>query len=1132
MYVQLHVMIEKIPEKKLLLTVYARAHHCVEANSEPNFSRIAAFVNEFNTNPIKKLQEDFVPLSRRIGESLLPLAQMTFKWTDPKSVRDSKVFDLIEKIDDSGKTGPVDVQVEIMWMENAKLWVLIGFLVCPSELQKDGALALLQQVLSDTWVIPIFRDQSLEIHSQFRELYTRYKHNNWIFNDDVNKDFVKAGVNAAITNSGIVHNQHRAQLRWYLKQLTLMLQAHPGLSAPKFSLILAILAYAKSEIYWFFLHQNYFATPNFVIPKNKGQFIAEKYGDDFISELIFLVDKLQTFMSSPEIVSTVSQYYVQLIAQDEVDSVRSALELLTQYAKSNTTVKHAFEYVFELLQQIEQRYNEPDYLETIRMVLQRNVYVLSNVQSQLSSKLVKDICTSLNPLFLHTRHIDQQAQQLSQFGSLRLVWFFNAHGHGSSPLLDQIFQRSLQGKNGQPGHCIAFVRLLNTALENVHPYYPEEQKTIGQHAMRITQDYLKQLTAAVDDKIYITLQNEIHLENQCAPYAVCPRLNAAGDKWRNLPGFESEHLYGAVLSEFSLARKVVSEICCALRQYPTVVVYDHVYSPHEFLSEKISSSIRFFIRKLVAPNSTPIIEQPTNMLFKLKALISCYSLISYHIAIDVPEIIKQALLLELTDNWTGGGAGEPFPDANNPSPAATESMSPGRASMLTRPAVKGDSSILMIAKFYSQVFLGKHLAANGIFYSSYLRSFVSQDFVNPKTGETERPLPVEKFTNPQELDALMQLCGPNGFRCIEIELLNSIARQVAVLKEFLIKIGKSTLELFSVKYAEEAYWRDVVNNFNSADLNRAAVVAISIGSCLRFRADLRNSLGRVVQETNGALYEFLRDVHSRQGQIAASEWFGEKAPPRIALNLLEQLCVDAGFTVSVIDTRLRSHLFKIMSSPSANANLFQYLPELFGAFFASDELRPGNMTYSIFEEGHRVNAHLLADAAVALIAVYTVYKVAAPFLASLTSLTDSNYNDKNRSNSAAVRDLSAEQGLVDWTSEEVAIATVEYQKATAELNTALVENLQKLLRCVALAMLTVKPPSNPQATPDQAAHILFVMPIMEFFIQATKGLVSHSYVEQFLPYALVRHNYVILSNYQRSKEISNAAFDLDDKRDA
>jgi hypothetical protein len=42
----------------------------------------------------------------------------------------------------------------------------------------------------------------------------------------------------------------------------------------------------------------------------------------------------------------------------------------------------------------------------------------------------------------------------------------------------------------------------------------------------------------------------------------------------------------------------------------------------------------------------------------------------------------------------------------------------------------------------------------------------------------------------------------------------------------------------------------------------------------------------------------------------------------------------------------------------------------------------------------------------------------------------------------------------------------------------------------------------------------YLLPLLDYLLAATKGLVAHAYVERFFPYALVRQNFVALANAQ------------------
>lgn len=44
-------------------------------------------------------------------------------------------------------------------MREARHWVIFGFLLCPAELNKDETRFLLKRVLSNGFVVPLFREK-------------------------------------------------------------------------------------------------------------------------------------------------------------------------------------------------------------------------------------------------------------------------------------------------------------------------------------------------------------------------------------------------------------------------------------------------------------------------------------------------------------------------------------------------------------------------------------------------------------------------------------------------------------------------------------------------------------------------------------------------------------------------------------------------------------------------------------------------------------------------------------------------------------------------------------------------------------------------------------------------------------
>jgi hypothetical protein len=72
----------------------------------------------------------------------------------------------------------------------------------------------------------------------------------------------------------------------------------------------------------------------------------------------------------------------------------------------------------------------------------------------------------------------------------------------------QIFEASLRSWGGQAAHCLAFVRLLHTALNNVHRMCPDELRAIGTKAIKMGHAYLGAIMQVLDENIRVVVMQK------------------------------------------------------------------------------------------------------------------------------------------------------------------------------------------------------------------------------------------------------------------------------------------------------------------------------------------------------------------------------------------------------------------------------------------------------------------------------------------------------------------------------------------------------------------------------------------------------------------------------------------------
>jgi hypothetical protein len=291
---------------------------------------------------------------------------------------------------------------------------------------------------------------------------------------------------------------------------------------------------------------------------------------------------------------------------------------------------------------------------------------MSQSQGGLPAKSLKDSVSKFNGVINRTRAVDQIVLQMKRFGSLHQLWYYctpypvtKDKPSPPLPVIDSIFEASLKSHTGQAAHCMAFIRLLNSALYNVHRLCPEEQKTIGERILKHGQAYIGSIIQIMDECIRaVVIQKLSGLNAQHAPNIVAENIKARMQAAQNkspvpsfrAPGFESAYVAKNAVAEYAsfaffffdryvsfpfyrlchslslrAVNKIVSEISTALRLNPVVVVYNQEFSTREILLDRLYTSIRGLIRRAAITQHG--IEQPTVMLAKIKIVISSFSMI-------------------------------------------------------------------------------------------------------------------------------------------------------------------------------------------------------------------------------------------------------------------------------------------------------------------------------------------------------------------------------------------------------------------------------------------------------------------------------------------------------------------------
>ncbi len=371
------------------------------------------------------------------------------------------------------------------------------------------------------------------------------------------------------------------------------------------------------------------------------------------------------------------------------------------------------------------------------------------------------------------------------------------------------------------------------------------------------------------------------------------------------------------------------QLCSALNEDVSIVMYDTILTPREFVRERLMATLKEFLCKNVAAADGNI-ERPSVIERRVNNFSSVFILVENYLDINISAILRDAFVSQVCHNNLGelGSVGGVVP-----SPADWE-----------------ESMIKPLVSWYVQ-FVSSHLMGadkGAVVYSSNRKSFVS------RTGNVFR---AEDFVSMLELRSLCRLIGPYGVKLLDQEVLKIVAAATRKLKEVLNENRAACLELQKLFVEKDAECLNAFKSFRNLD----SVVSIetSIGLALHFRELVHEALGSVMQEQ----VPFLRDaVQCTFLQYARNTFMVEDY---MACDILAFEC---GIPVGTADQTLKLALKDVVGSSSDDVQLWSLLPTLTAATMLSKSWAESD--YRTGVEGYRTNLHCVAKSLTELVVVF------------------------------------------------------------------------------------------------------------------------------------------------------------------
>lgn len=844
-YIQLILLAQKMEEKKTLIMLHQLCYKLAYNQREVNLDKILKFFTAYD-KPIRKIQEEFRPMSSKIVQALVPLLPSYMKVRNTTGLRNEAILSIIAK--PQKLTAPISLKTlsDMAMTRKMYLWFVFGMLVSPEDLEYQGAMNLVKFVLSEGPNTALVRDESAFLYMNYEYMFDNYKSKTVKLGKL--KPLFKEGTTAGFAEAALHHRERRIFYRQEIENLYNLLSDTPGLIGPKFQILVAVLSGAKEEIMWFVRHKD-------KIPGKRGK--PEDFQDPRIVELIHYVVKFQLLLRDNT--DIVKRYYLEFLG-------RTDLSRLREFQQEANFQQHGPElvgYVTELISFLSKVNPETDSgrdFEALRLLWCQVEVGLSPLAMK-SIKLIEKI----NFIMQHTEYIDSTEQVISKACSLRELYYFKNDFVG-------LFEVALQAF---PACAMTMMVLLSQFPENGTAWEPAETPRIGEEVVAMAESFFSKIVeraGAVFDQIaneYIVFDN-LHAAQNGIHKLLETKEDYKPEKHQPppIPGSESLFANKERYKNLRLYQKNLNLLCSACNEITNLVVYDTAFAPKEYLVEMVANLLRAFMKRVLPipaarqlnPSKPENIIQPPSVLLKqINVYMSLLRGIENYVDINVTKITTSVMLEEL---YAPTGAKD----------------------------VPNNSSKL-VTQWYVE-FLTNKINLPGVCYAPNRKGFVSRRGL---------PFRAEEYADLVELETLCALIGPYGVKNIDKEIIGLISKHISNIKECL-KTNRTVLDEFNKMYHQEPKVVMLIKPLKPADphgFDEFIAHSIAIGKLLLFRELLLQACGEVILNTTPLIHKSITTAFSS---------YPENLFKNAEFTPVDLLAVEAGIHPGLADPEVKDAL--------------------------------------------------------------------------------------------------------------------------------------------------------------------------------------------------------------------------------
>nr|GLL29969.1 protein NAP1 isoform X2 [Ipomoea trifida]GME05757.1 protein NAP1 [Ipomoea batatas] len=555
-------------------------------------------------------------------------------------------------------------------------WVLFGYLVCPDELLRVTSIDIASVVLKENLVLPLFRDEYILLHEDY-QLYVlprileskkmaksgRTKQKEADLEYSVAKQvekMISEVHDQALYSCDIIHRERRIFLKQEIGRMVLFFTDQPSLLAPNIQMVFSALAFAQSEVLWYFQHVGVAS------PKSKTARMVAVEIDSSDPTIGFLLDGMDRLCCLVRKYIAAIRGYALSYLSSCAGRIRFLLGTPGMVALDlEATLKGLFQKIVQQLESIPKPQGENVYaitcdLSDLRKDWLSILMVVTSARSSINIRHLEKATVSTgkegllsegNAAYNWSRCVDELEAQLSRHGSLKKLYFYHQH-------LTTVFRNTMFGPEGRPQHCCAWLGVASSFPECASSIVPEEVTKIGRDAVLYVESLIESIMGGLEGLINI-LDSEGgfgSLEMQLVPEQAAHLMNLTSRistpsvkspktmSGFHLPGYESYPENNNSIKMLEAAMQRLTNLCSVLNDMEPICVLNHVFVLREYMRECIL--VNFRRRLLAVLKSDNDLQRPSVLESLIRRHTAIVHLAEQHVSMDLTQGIREILLTE------------------------------------------------------------------------------------------------------------------------------------------------------------------------------------------------------------------------------------------------------------------------------------------------------------------------------------------------------------------------------------------------------------------------------------------------------------------------------------------------------